>query len=110
MLRTMLAVYCFSAAAALHASALPRLAVRTSTPAMNFFSELSKGITKLQAGDYDEAAVRARVQQMIDRKPCVVFATTTCPFCNQVDDILTNMGAVHTRFDFDQVCARVCVR
>ena len=60
MLRTILICSCLSAAAAFHANASPRHAVRTSTPAMNFFSELSKGITKLQAGDYDSSSL-ARV-------------------------------------------------
>ena len=69
---------------------------------MNMFGDLMKGMTKLQAGNYDEAAVRADVERMIARKPCVVFATTTCPFCKQANKALTDMGAVYTVVNFDE--------
>ena len=69
---------------------------------MNFFSELSKGISKLQAGSYDEAEVRARVERQIKMKPCIMFSQSTCPFCAKAKEALTSMGAMYTVIDFDE--------
>ena len=71
----------------------PRAAV-----SCNFLSEM---ITKLQAGSYDEEAVAADVQRMIDRKPCVMFSLSSCPFCTQTKEILDGMGVMYTCLDLD---------
>ena len=72
-----------------------------ATVQMNMFGDLMKGVTKLQAGSYNEAEVKARVERMIKTKPCVMFATSTCPFCRKAEEALTSMGAVHTTYEFD---------
>jgi hypothetical protein len=50
-------------------SELRQPAARSSV-SMNLFGDLSKGLVKLQAGMYDEKAVKARLDNMIMRK-CV---------------------------------------
>ena len=77
---------------------------RARTPQMNFFNNLATGLTKLQAGPYDEAAVRADVQRMIDRKPCVMFSLSTCPFCDETKKILSGMGVMYTWCAFHAHC------
>ncbi|KIY93373.1 hypothetical protein MNEG_14590 [Monoraphidium neglectum] len=43
-----------------------------------------KALAKMQAGDYDEAAVRTRLENLITTRPVVVFSFSTCPFCVKV--------------------------
>ena len=85
---------------------LPHVAPPTTSArahvSMNFFSDAMAGIAKLQAGSYDEAEMKARVENEIKRKPCVMYATSSCPFCAEAKSALTAMGAVYTVHDFDE--------
>ena len=47
----------------------PVRAPRASPASMNLFGDLMAGVTKMQAGSYDEAAVKAKVERMIKMKP-----------------------------------------
>jgi len=78
---------------------LPSTSSRAAAPSMNFLSQM---VTKLQAGQYDEAEVRANVQRMIDRKPCVMFSLSSCPFCTETKATLSNMGVMYTCLDLDE--------
>ena len=73
-----------------------------SGPTMDFFGDLKKGLTKMQAGSYDEAEVKARVERQIKMKPCIMFATSTCPFCETARKEMRAMGTVFTEIDFDE--------
>lgn len=74
-------------------------AQRAGLPQCNFLSEM---MTKLQAGSYNEIEVKAKVERMIKMKPVVMFATTTCPFCEKARKEIRSMGAVMSEFDFDE--------
>jgi glutaredoxin 3 len=74
-------------------------AQRAGRPQCNFLSEM---MTKLQAGSYNEIEVKAKVERMIKMKPVVMFATTTCPFCEKARKEIRSMGAVMSEFDFDE--------
>jgi len=68
---------------------------------MNFFADLQKGFAKLTAGDYDEEAIMARVQREIERKPCIMYSLSTCPFCAKAKSALDGMGAMYSVVEFD---------
>lgn len=76
---------------------------RVSTLRMSFFDDLKKGLAKVQAGSYDEAEVKKQVLLDIKRKPCIVYSFTTCPFCKSVQKTLTDMGAIFSLIELDEV-------
>jgi len=68
---------------------------------MDFFTDLKVGLTKLQAGEYDEAQVRADVERKIKMKPCIMFSQSTCPFCTEAKKILDGLGTMYTVVEVD---------
>lgn len=75
------------------AARLPVAASRAAGPAM-IFGDIMKGVAKLQAGSYDEAAVKAALERQIQNRPCVMYSFSTCPFCKQTKEVLDRMGAM----------------
>jgi len=69
---------------------------------MDLFLDMKRGFAKLAAGDYDEKAVRGRIERDIARKPCLVYSTTSCPFCKQTKKVLDDMGAIYTCVELDE--------
>ena len=51
------------------------------------FNDFKKGVAKLQAGLYDEKAMREELEMQIRRKPCVMYSFSSCPFCKQAMEI-----------------------
>ena len=85
------------------AARLPRVAAsRAAGPAM-IFGDIMKGVAKLQAGSYDEAAVKAALERQIQNRPCVMYSFSTCPFCKQTKEVLDRMGAMYTCVELDEV-------
>jgi len=82
---------------------LHRSACRTRPPTMDMFTDLKRGFTKITAGDYDEAAVKAQIERDIARKPCIMYSTTTCPFCKSAKKVLDDMNAIYTNIECDVV-------
>lgn len=81
----------------------PRVAAsRAAGPAM-IFGDIMKGVAKLQAGSYDEAAVKAALERQIQNRPCVMYSFSTCPFCKQTKEVLDRMGAMYTCVELDEV-------
>lgn len=70
---------------------------------MDLFGDFKKGIAKLQAGMYDEAETRAELDRTISRKPCVMYSFSSCPFCKQAKGVLSDMGAMYTVIELDEV-------
>mmetsp|Transcript_10728 Transcript_10728/g.15139 ORF Transcript_10728/g.15139 Transcript_10728/m.15139 type:complete len:216 (-) Transcript_10728:38-685(-) len=58
---------------------------------------------KFQAGEYDEAAVKAKLEKYIEENPTVVFSFSKCPFCIKAKKELTEMGADYTAVELDQL-------
>jgi hypothetical protein len=55
-------------------------ALKTSSTQVNVFGFLNEGkkaLVKKLAGDYDEAAIKARMQGLIDENPVFMFSFTT---------------------------------
>jgi glutaredoxin len=40
--------------------------------------------------------------QLLSLRPCVMFSTTTCPFCEKTKKVLSGMGVMYTIIDFDE--------
>ena len=74
---------------------------RVAAPQMNFFTDMQKGLTKVMAGSYDEAAVKAKLEQQIRTKPCVMYSMSTCPFCKTAAEEIGSMGTMFTVLDLD---------
>lgn len=47
----------------------------------------------LQAGSYDKAAARARIEQDVASSPVVIYSYTLSPFCSQAKELLDSVGA-----------------
>lgn len=60
-----------------------------------------KALAIAQAGQYDEAAVRAKVQSYIDNNKVVVFSWSGCPFCKKAKGLLSELGAQYTAVELD---------
>jgi glutaredoxin len=103
MLRLALLSLTLSNAAALSLGTMrPHVRSPVRSVHMNLFGGLMQGITKLQAGAYDQAAVKAKLDNQIKRKPCVMYSLSTCPFCAKAKDQLSSMGTVYTVVELDE--------
>lgn len=60
-------------------------------------------MAKLQAGSYDEEAVKAALERQIKNRPCVMYSFTDCPFCKQTKETLDRMGAMYTCVELNEV-------
>eukprot|EP00887_Chlorella_sp_A99_P003273 scaffold9.g3273.t1 len=54
-----------------------------------------------QAGSYDEAAIKAKVEGLIANTPVVVFSWTGCPYCKRAKALLDSLGARYTAVELD---------
>ena len=54
---------------------------------------LYKAESKVQAGSYDQQAVRSAIQREIKENPVVVYSYTLSPFCTDAKAILDSAGA-----------------
>jgi glutaredoxin len=77
------------------------VAPRAHAPSMDLFGGLKQAMYKTMAGNYDEAEVRGRLERQIKMKPCVMYADSSCPFCQQAQKALTSMGAVYSVIELD---------
>ena len=83
-------------------TARPVSASRAAGPAM-IFGDIMKAVATLQAGSYDEEAVRGALERQIKNRPCVMYSFSTCPFCKQTKDALAKLGAMYTCVELDEV-------
>jgi glutaredoxin 3 len=68
---------------------------------MNFLNNGKKKLVKSLAGDYDAAAVKARIVGLIDDNPVLMFSFTTCPFCIKAKEVLDARNAKYTVVELD---------
>eukprot|EP00879_Flechtneria_rotunda_P001282 GHRR01001431.1.p1 GENE.GHRR01001431.1~~GHRR01001431.1.p1 ORF type:complete len:186 (+),score=56.03 GHRR01001431.1:96-653(+) len=64
-------------------------------------NEGKKALAKAQAGDYDNAAVRAKVEQYINDNKVMVFSWSGCPFCKNAKALLADIGADFKALEID---------
>ncbi|KAL4439897.1 hypothetical protein ABPG75_002898 [Micractinium tetrahymenae] len=56
-----------------------------------------------QAGDYDQAATKAKVDQLIADNACMVFSWSGCPFCKKAKAVLDGTGARYLALELDEM-------
>jgi len=64
-------------------------------------NEGKKKLAIMQAGSYDEAAVKAKLDAYIKDNAVVVFSWSTCPFCVKAKALLTDLGAKYTAVELN---------
>lgn len=102
MLRVTLALSLSVAGALQLLPVAPRpMAVRHRPAVMGLFDGLQAGLAKLQAGEYDEAEIKRRVENQIRMKPCIIYGMKSCSKCEEARKVLNVHGAVHTYIDFE---------
>lgn len=66
-------------------------------------AEGKKRLAQLQAGDYDAAAIKSKVDAYIANNPVIIFSFSTCPFCKNAKALLDDMGVSYTAVELNQV-------
>ena len=67
------------------------------------FNEGKKLLVKKLAGDYDEAAIRSRIDALVTENQVLMLSFTTCPFCIKAKEILDAKPSVkYTVVELDQ--------
>lgn len=66
-------------------------------------NEGKKQFTINQAGSYDEAAVKSKVEKLIADNQVMVFSWSGCPFCKKAKAALSEMGAQYTALELDTI-------
>ena len=60
-----------------------------------------KNLVKSLAGEYDESAVRARLDGLVNDNPVLMLSFTTCPFCIKAKETLDAKSAKYTVVELD---------
>ncbi|WIA15661.1 hypothetical protein OEZ85_002287 [Tetradesmus obliquus] len=64
-------------------------------------NEGKKALAKAQAGEYDEKAVRGKIEGLIKDNKVMVFSWSGCPFCKNAKALLSDVGADFTALELD---------
>eukprot|EP00980_Cylindrotheca_fusiformis_P015912 scaffold4658_cov118-Cylindrotheca_fusiformis.AAC.18 len=73
----------------------------TQVNVFDFLKEGKKKLVKSLAGEYDEAAIKDRVDGLIGDNPVLMFSFTTCPFCLKAKQVLDEKKAKYTVVELD---------
>jgi len=71
----------------------------TQLSLFNAFNEGKKALVRKLAGDYDQGAVRARLDSLIADNPVLFLSFETCPFCVKAKALLDAKGAKYVEVD-----------
>ena len=63
------------------------------------------GVAAVLAGEYDVAAVRAKLDALVASSPVVVFSQTSCPYCKKAKALLADAGARSAAVELDALGA-----
>ena len=58
-------------------------------------------VADIVAGEFDEAAVTAQVDQFVEDNPVAMLSFTTCPFCRRAKDYLDERGISYATLELD---------
>ena len=64
-------------------------------------------VARVLAGEYDAAAVKARIAEYT-AAPVLVFSQTTCPYCKKSKELLQQLGARFQTVELDALGAEGC--
>ena len=62
-------------------SVLPRQQTSLRASPLDFFTKSKIGLVKSIAGDYDENAIKSKLDTLIKKKPLLMLSFTTWPYC-----------------------------
>ena len=74
----------------------------TSTSQLGLFNAFNAGkkaLVRTLAGDYDQAAIRARLDSLIAENPVLVLTFETCPYCIKAKEVLDAKKTKYTEVD-----------
>lgn len=69
-------------------------------------SKLNEGkvkLAQLQAGQYDESAIRSKVEKLIADEKVIIFSFSTCPFCIKAKALLDDMGVSFKALELNEM-------
>ena len=73
-------------------------------------SEGKKRMAIAQAGQYDEKAVKARMEQYIADNKVMIFSFSTCPFCKNAKKLLDDMGVAYEAVELNEMEGGMALR
>ena len=74
----------------------------TQVGLFDFLNEGKKALVKSFAGEYDAAAIRARINQLVQQNDVLMLSFTTWPFCIQAKEVLDGKSAKYTAVELDK--------
>ena len=66
-------------------------------------NEAKKALVKSLAGEYDEAATKAKLMALIDDNPVLMLSFVKWPFCVKAKVLLDDLGTKYTVVELDQL-------
>lgn len=76
----------------------------------SFLKEGKVGLVKSLAGDYDAAAVRSKIDNLVEENPVLMFSFTTWPYCIKAKAILDEKGAKYMVLELDEISDGKAIR
>ena len=73
-------------------------------------AEGKKALAVAQAGSYDEASVKAKMEAMIADNPVMIFSFSTCPFCKNAKKLLDDMNVGYRAVELNEVEGGMAIR
>ena len=75
--------------------------VETQRHVFDFLKNGKQALVKSLAGDYDKAAVRGRINNLIEENPVLMLSFTTCPYCIKAKACLDAKNIKYTVVELD---------
>lgn len=60
-------------------------------------------VADIVAGEYDQEAVNAQIDDLMDKNTVTMFSFSTCPFCRRAKDALEERGIAYTALELDEL-------
>lgn len=73
-------------------------------------AEGKKRMAIAQAGQYDEQAVKARMERYIAENTVMIFSFSTCPFCKNAKKLLDDMGVGYEAVELNEMDGGMALR
>ena len=83
-------------------STMSSTATTTQLGLFDFLKEGKKALVKSLAGEFDEAAVKARLDNLVSDNKVLMLSFTTCPFCIKAKECLDSKSAKYRVVELDQ--------
>lgn len=73
-------------------------------------AEGKKQLAVLQAGEYDENAVKERMERYISENTVMMFSFSTCPFCKNAKKVLDDMNVSYEAVELNEMDGGMAIR